>query len=524
VLQLFEVLRLPSVRSAQPEVLAGASGLDRPVRWVHTTELVDIGPLLRGGDLVLTTGVALPDGDEALERFAAGLVESDAAGLFLELGRRWSNAPDALVAACERLGLPLVALHREVKFAALTQAVGERLVDEQLAELRDAQRVHDTFTELGIAEASPGEILDAAQRLAGGAVVLESQQHVVLDFRAGSDDVAPFLEDWERRSRRLDQDVRTVWDDGNGWLVTRVGRRERGWGRLVLESATAPDQRMVAVAERAATALAMHRLHDRTRDHQVRRLHQELLQGLQSDPGDSEISRRVQLTGIPVTGCSYVGLSLRPHAESTSPTARGGLQLDEVVAACLRAAELVRRPVLVAAFESEVRLLLPVPNRFDADRATERFVEHVRERVRVLATQGSAASALNVADRTLREAQQVLASVGGEGRPVGVLRLHDLHLRGLLALLADDDRARAFVERELGALKDPEDDGLVHVARTVVEHWANKSLAAQQLNLSRPALYARIETLQRRLGIDLHDPEARTSLHVALILDDLSPA
>ncbi len=47
-------------------------------------------------------------------------------------------------------------LHREVRFAALTQAVGERLVDEQLAELREAQRVHDTFTELSIAEAGPG--------------------------------------------------------------------------------------------------------------------------------------------------------------------------------------------------------------------------------------------------------------------------------------------------------------------------------------------------------------------------------
>jgi purine catabolism regulator len=200
---------------------------------------------------------------------------------------------------------------------------------------------------------------------------------------------------------------------------------------------------------------------------------------------------------------------------------RGGAHLDEVVAASLRAAELVRRPVLVAAFESEVRLLLPVPNRSDPDRAAERFVEQVRERVRVVATQGSAVATLTVADRTLREAQQVLASVGGAGGPVGVLRLHDLHVRGLLALLADDDRVRAFTERELSALKDPEHDGLLHLARTVVEHWDNKTLASQRLNLSRPALYARIETLQRRLRIDLSDAETRTSLHVALILDEL---
>ncbi|MBV9832679.1 MAG: PucR family transcriptional regulator ligand-binding domain-containing protein [Marmoricola sp.] len=514
------MLRVPAVRTAGPEVLAGAAELDRTVRWVHTTELVDIGPLLRGGDLVLTTGIALPDDPEALERFVTGLVESDAAGLFLELGRRWSVVPRALVEACERLRLPLVVLHREVRFAALTQAVGERLVDEQLAELREAQRVHDTFTELSIAEAGPGEILDAAQRLAGGAVALESEQHVVLDVRAGSADVGAFLEEWERRSGRLDQDARTLWDDGNGWLVTRVGRPERAWGRLVIESPTPPSQRLVAVAERAAAALAMHRLHDRTRDHHVRRLHQELLQGLLSEPGDVDLRRRVELAGIPVAGSLYVGMALRPI--TTVVPGRPSGQLDELVAAALRAAELVRRPVLVAAFESDVRLLMAVPARSHPDRVVERFVEHLRERVPVVAAQGSAATGLEVADRTLREALQVLASAGGAHVPSGVLRLHDLHVRGLLALLAGDDRVRAFAERELEPLR--EDDDLRHLARTVVEHWDNKSLAAQRLNLSRPALYARIATLQHRLGVDLGAAETRTSLHVALILDELLSA
>ena len=59
MLTLAEVLALPVVRSADPLVLAAADRLDRPVEWVHVTELADIGPLLRGGDLVLTTGIAL---------------------------------------------------------------------------------------------------------------------------------------------------------------------------------------------------------------------------------------------------------------------------------------------------------------------------------------------------------------------------------------------------------------------------------------------------------------------------------
>lgn len=54
-------LAVPALRAAGPVVLAGAAGLVRTVHWVHTTELADIGPLLRGGDLVLTTASPYPE-------------------------------------------------------------------------------------------------------------------------------------------------------------------------------------------------------------------------------------------------------------------------------------------------------------------------------------------------------------------------------------------------------------------------------------------------------------------------------
>ena len=41
MLTVADVLQMPSVRGADPEVLAGARQLDRQVRWVHTTELAD---------------------------------------------------------------------------------------------------------------------------------------------------------------------------------------------------------------------------------------------------------------------------------------------------------------------------------------------------------------------------------------------------------------------------------------------------------------------------------------------------
>lgn len=521
MLTLAEVLAMGTLRGADPQVLAAAHLVDRPVRWVHTTELADIGPLLRGGDLVLTTGIALPDNAAALHAFARSLVESDAVGLMVELGRRWADLPAALVEACEELGLPLVALRREVRFAAITQAVGERLVDDQLEALRESQRVHDTFTELSISEAGPDEVLAAVERLAGAPVVLESGEHRIVDYRPGPGDATAFLDDWERRSRTVRSDERTSWDPSNGWLVTRLGRRERDWGRLVIGSPTEPTARLVAVAERGAAALAMHRLHDRSRDSRVRRTHQELVVSLLADPGNADVLRRAELAGMPARPGHVVGLALRPPAE----LARGAGALDSLVAACLRALEVTGLQALVAAFESDVRAVVAVPARQDPERAVDRLVDEVRARTAVVAAAGTRVPELAAADRTLREALQVLAAVAGPaGRERGVNRLEDVHLRGLLTLLGDDDRLRAFAERELAPLQEADArDGtdLLATARVLLEHWGSKAAAAQALSVSRPVLYDRLAKVERALGASLADAEVRTSLHVALLVTDL---
>ena len=60
-LTVSDVLAMPPLRGARPKVVEGARGLDLPVRRVHTTELTDIAPLLRAGDLLLSTGIAMPD-------------------------------------------------------------------------------------------------------------------------------------------------------------------------------------------------------------------------------------------------------------------------------------------------------------------------------------------------------------------------------------------------------------------------------------------------------------------------------
>jgi purine catabolism regulator len=132
-LTLREVLDLEVVRRGSPRVVAGSGRLDVPVRWVHALELTDVGRLLRGGELVLSTGIALPDSPSELAGYVASLAHVGVAGLAVELGRRYTEAlPDALVAAAEARAVPLVELRREVAFIEITEAVHARIIDELL--------------------------------------------------------------------------------------------------------------------------------------------------------------------------------------------------------------------------------------------------------------------------------------------------------------------------------------------------------------------------------------------------------
>uniref|UniRef100_UPI0015EFF7FE PucR family transcriptional regulator n=1 Tax=Streptomyces sp. WELS2 TaxID=2749435 RepID=UPI0015EFF7FE len=101
-----------------------------------------------------------------------------------------------------------------------------------------------------------------------------------------------------------------------------------------------------------------------------------------------------------------------------------------------------------------------------------------------------------------------------------VVRLRDVHLRGLVRLLRDDPRVQSFAERELAGLLGDAGPELLDVLRTYLATGRNKSRTARLHHVSRPALYRRLEAVQARLGVDLDDFEQAASVHIALLAHD----
>ncbi len=118
--------------------------LDQPVRWVHTTELLDPAPYLRGGELVCTVGASLIDAPTC-RTFAAAAARADAAGLCFGLGDVHERIPPALMQACKKTELPLLQAPIGVPFIAMAEYLSERRFR---AETRENQRAEALVTEL----------------------------------------------------------------------------------------------------------------------------------------------------------------------------------------------------------------------------------------------------------------------------------------------------------------------------------------------------------------------------------------
>ncbi|MFE2964009.1 PucR family transcriptional regulator [Streptomyces sp. NPDC059340] len=133
-LTLRDILALDPVRGSEPELLAGEGALDRPVRWVHSSEVYEGANFLDGGELLLTNGFGLTDADEdTRRRYVRELDARGAAGLAVEVGRSLVRMPEEVVDEARRLGLPLFALHRVVPFVRITEAANRAIVARGLS-------------------------------------------------------------------------------------------------------------------------------------------------------------------------------------------------------------------------------------------------------------------------------------------------------------------------------------------------------------------------------------------------------
>src|SRR4051812_33686959 len=172
------------LRELELTVVAGEAGLDRAVRWVHISELVDPTPWLSGGELLLTTGLQL--GDATVQREYVGrLVRHGLAGLGFGAGFGHEHVPEPMREAAAEHDFPLFEVPYELPFIAITERASSQLVNEQYAVLRRALAAHERLERIVLSERGLDGLASGLGALIGGPALIFDARGEVLARRAG---------------------------------------------------------------------------------------------------------------------------------------------------------------------------------------------------------------------------------------------------------------------------------------------------------------------------------------------------
>jgi PucR family transcriptional regulator, purine catabolism regulatory protein len=149
----------------------GEAGLGEPVRWVHSSELLDPTPWLSGGEVLLTTGMQLTDADRQ-RAFVARLHDHGLAGIGVGTGFAHDTVPVTMVQEAEARGFAIFEVPYELPFIAVTERAFGHIVNEQYELLRRSIAAQERLQRIVLSERGLPAIAGALAASLGGAVLV----------------------------------------------------------------------------------------------------------------------------------------------------------------------------------------------------------------------------------------------------------------------------------------------------------------------------------------------------------------
>ncbi|MCU1733303.1 MULTISPECIES: PucR family transcriptional regulator [unclassified Pseudomonas] len=129
------------------QAVAGLAGTGRLITWAHTVDLPDPWRWVSPGDLVMTTGLGLPAGEEEQVAWLEHLVQSNPSALVI------APRPDApplsakMLETADRLMFPLLHASFELEFVKLSHHVIESVLQAQRDRFNASERLFQTYAE-----------------------------------------------------------------------------------------------------------------------------------------------------------------------------------------------------------------------------------------------------------------------------------------------------------------------------------------------------------------------------------------
>lgn len=141
--------------------VAGESGADAVIEWAHVCELSDPWHWIGEGDLLMTTGLGVPQAAEAQVEYVERLAEVGVVGV--AVGERMNAPPlhPRMLKAADRRGLPVLMTRRDIPFVALARAVAAANAEAHLARIDQTERVYEVLRRSSAEDLDLARLLDS---------------------------------------------------------------------------------------------------------------------------------------------------------------------------------------------------------------------------------------------------------------------------------------------------------------------------------------------------------------------------
>lgn len=483
---LGQALERESLRAAEPRLLNSvADALTRPVRWVHSSEVLDIAPLLSGGELLLSGGQALAlESSERQAEYVRELAARGIAALALETGPTLPEVPGPMLEAAEAAGLPVIELRHVVPFVAVMQEINSLLVSESVEQLqRGDQTSHAMAAELAHGGGLDQLLAVLAERT-GSSARLVSPSGLTLGSAAGSAaGSAPPAEDGGLitvdvpvrgvLAARLELDVP---DDGDSGLARVAGERSVDILGLALLQRMPPGLKELAGIE------LMRAINSGSQSWQLQQL---------GPASGFPANGRVAALVIRSTGAGHLRSALDALLRANVPHSASYADNAELIALASVGDGAATRAALM-----------------DALRALEKPAGSA-------VALGPVGKGIDEAPWSLAEARRTLDLdlVGGgvvDAEAFAVERLAEEHL--------DPATREGFVQRQLGAVVEHDRLRRSQLLRTLtvwLDTGCNTAQAARELHLERQSMHQRLQRIFELCGGDPRGTGRLAALHLA---------
>lgn len=504
------LLEHPSVLAARPRVAAGETGLKARVRWIHSSEVLEIAPLLQGGELLLTGGHVLAGVDQvAQERYVRELAERRVAAVAIETGPVLPAIPNAMLRAADTLGFPLIELRAVVPFVGVAEAVNAELVNESVTRLRfGGELAHALSVVLGKGGGVQPLLDELARRTKTEASLVDAVGVTIAAATGRAEETDGTGTGREERDAALPASSR---DASLESVTTRIAVRGVHLATLVFRPTADADLELLAVAgDRAAEALSL-----------------ALLRTASPSPRDiagSELARSAHRADLS-------GRLLRLGAAA-------GFRADQPVFALVVAGHrpgrsglpgldpLLRRrgALAIDLGDSDVRAVLALPDRRHAELARRQLLEELATwaagQRELVVSVGPAVAGLRDLPVTMRAAEAAVAGASSFGTALVV----DASATMLTDWLAGEDprtTSHEFVRAQLSLILDlapAEATSVLETLEAYFESGCQKTRTAEALHVRRQSLYARLEKAFVMVGGDPTGTARALPLQLALRL------